>query len=122
MQAIPSWSGIGNCYDNAVAESFFATLKHECWVTTCPTLRLVRLVLFDYLERCYNPRRLHSGLGYVSPLTHETHHAHPEFAAQPVSTKSGQLHRNSRMTPKNYTQNAIPAARRKILATYRQPV
>jgi putative transposase len=81
VQAIPSWSGIGNCYDNAVVESFFATLKHECPVTACPTLRLVRLVLFDYLERWYNLRRLHSSLGYVAPLTHEARHTHPECAA-----------------------------------------
>ena len=79
--AVPSFSAPGNCYDNAVAESFFATLKHECPVTACDSLRAVRLTLFDYLERWYNCRRLHSSLDYVAPLVYETHLPHPERAA-----------------------------------------
>lgn len=80
-QAIPSFSAIGNCYDNAVIESFFATLKHECPLQHCDSLRTVRLVLTDYIESWYNRHRLHSTLHYVAPLVFETRRAHPEHAA-----------------------------------------
>jgi len=64
-------SGKGDCYDNAVAESFFKTLKVEL-VYQQPGGRYAtraeeRRSVFEYVEVFYNRRRLHSGLGYVSP-------------------------------------------------------
>jgi transposase InsO family protein len=69
---VASMSRRGNCYDNAAAESFWSTLKHECiHRRTFLTRSQVRPVLFDYIECWYNTRRLHSSLGYQSPLDFE---------------------------------------------------
>lgn len=71
-----SVSAKGNCYDNAVAESFFATLKRECDLSACRSLPALRAALFDYLELFYNRERLHSSLGYCSPLQYEQQLGH----------------------------------------------
>jgi transposase InsO family protein len=62
----------GQCWDNAVAESFFSTLKTELihrrpW----PTHKATASAIFDYIEGWYNTRRRHSTLGYLSPTTYE---------------------------------------------------
>jgi putative transposase len=63
-----SMSRIGNCWDNAVAESFFATLKNELVHGRSWSSRLeLRAALFEYVELFYNRRRLHSSLGYKTP-------------------------------------------------------
>jgi putative transposase len=63
----------GDCYDNAVAESFFATLKKELVHRhTWPTRRELTSAVFDYIEAFYNPRRRHSTLGMLSPTQFET--------------------------------------------------
>ena len=67
-----SMSRKGNCWDNAVAESFFATLKtelvYECvWATRAEA----RAAIFEYLEIFYNSQRRHSSLGYISPVAFE---------------------------------------------------
>jgi putative transposase len=66
-----SMSGAGNCYDNAVAESFFATLKTECVIGPFGTCAEARTTIFEYLEVWYNRHRLHSTLGYHSPVDFE---------------------------------------------------
>ena len=66
-----SMSGAGNCYDNAVVESFFGTLKTECVRGPFPTRALARTTIFEYLEVWYNRQRLHSTLGYHSPVDFE---------------------------------------------------
>lgn len=67
-----SMSRAGNCYDNAAIESFWATLKTECFGTTVPDTRAhARTMLFDYIETFYNPVRLHSSLNFLSPLAFE---------------------------------------------------
>ena len=68
---IQSVSAKGNCYDNAVVESLFATIKRECDLSRCPSLSALHATLFDYLELFYNRERLHSSLGYCSPLSYE---------------------------------------------------
>jgi transposase InsO family protein len=70
-QAQLSMSGVGNCYDNAVIESFFGTLKTECVTGPFDTCALARTTIFEYLEVWYNRQRLHSTLGYVSPVEFE---------------------------------------------------
>jgi transposase InsO family protein len=67
----PSLSGTGNCYDNAVVESFFNTLKRECDYTSCTSMRALRATLSDYIDGWYNPHRLHSSLDYRSPQQYE---------------------------------------------------
>jgi transposase InsO family protein len=66
-----SMSGAGNCYDNAVMESFFSTLKTECVTAVFLTHAQARTVIFEYLEVWYNRQRLHSTLGYYSPVDFE---------------------------------------------------
>lgn len=67
-----SMSGKGCCYDNAVVESFFHTLKtEEVHLRKYKTREEARGAIFDYIEVFYNRKRLHSTLGYVSPLNFE---------------------------------------------------
>jgi transposase InsO family protein len=69
---IVSMSRKGNCWDNAAMESFFGSLKEECVGSTIfQSHEQARLALFTYLEIFYNRIRLHSTLGYVSPLIYE---------------------------------------------------
>ena len=65
----------GECWDNAVAESFFATIKRELIDTrSWPTRAGLRRAVFEYIEGWYNTRRLHSTLGYLSPAQYEAVH------------------------------------------------
>jgi putative transposase len=66
---IASMSRKGNCYDNAFIESFWSSLKYETvYHRKCATHAEARTALFDYIESFYNRTRLHSSLGYVSPI------------------------------------------------------
>jgi len=69
---VMSMSRRGNCYDNAVAESFFSTLKNEL-VHHCAfkTREEARTAIFDYIEVFYNRQRRHQSLDYVSPVEYE---------------------------------------------------
>lgn len=68
----PSMSGKGNCYDNAVAESFFSTLKNELvHHQTYQTRDEARREIFSFIEGFYNRQRRHQSLGYLSPLAFE---------------------------------------------------
>jgi putative transposase len=69
----PSMSGLAHCYDNAAMESFWSTLKNELvHRQTFQDFQQARLCLFDYIESFYNRKRLHSALGYQSPVEFET--------------------------------------------------
>ena len=70
-----SMSGKGNCYDNAVVESFFATLKtEEVEDADYQTRQQAKTSIFSYLEGFYNTKRRHSSLGYLSPDNFERVH------------------------------------------------
>ena len=72
---IGSMSRKGNCWDNAVAESFFATLKIELCQDRCFATRAeARQAIFEYIEVFYNRERLHSTLDYCSPSEYESLH------------------------------------------------
>ena len=62
-----SMSRKGNCWDNAVTESFFATLKRELDELVFPSRESARVAIFEFIEIWYNRQRRHSTLGYVSP-------------------------------------------------------
>ena len=63
----------GNCYDNAFIESFWSSLKYETvYRRRFATRAEARSAIFDYIETFYNRTRLHSSLGYVSPVTFES--------------------------------------------------
>jgi putative transposase len=69
---VPSMGRVGSAYDNALAESFIATLKSELlYRPSWPTRESVRTAIFEYLEGFYNRYRLHSALGYRSPADFE---------------------------------------------------
>lgn len=72
MGVTPSMGTVGDAYDNAMAESFFATLECELIARkTFETRSQARMALFTWIEGWYNPRRRHSGLGYKSPMNFE---------------------------------------------------
>ena len=71
-----SMSRVGNCYDNAVVESFFGTLKTEGVTSQFATHALARTTIFEYIEVWYNRKRLHSTIGYLSPTEFEQYHGH----------------------------------------------
>ena len=83
-QMLPSMSGVGNCYDNAPAESWFASLKVECVDVVYHTKAEARAELFEYMEVFYNRQRLHSKLGYLSPAAFEQQHHQLVSGALPV--------------------------------------
>jgi putative transposase len=67
-----SMGRVATCFDNAVAESFFATLKTELVHThTWPTRQAARTAIYEYIEVFYNRRRRHSALDYLSPTEYE---------------------------------------------------
>lgn len=67
-----SMGSVGDCYDNAMAESFFATLECELIErNTFKTRTQARKQIFEFIEGFYNPRRRHSSLGYLSPVAYE---------------------------------------------------
>ncbi len=75
-----SMGAVGSCYDNAVAETFFATLTKERLLHDAPkagwaTRAELRSAIFEYIEGFYNPARLHSTLGMRSPVEYEADHA-----------------------------------------------
>jgi putative transposase len=69
---VPSMGQVGSAYDNALAESFIATLKTELlYGSSWPTRQVVRTAIFEYIESFYNTRRRHSALGHLSPAEFE---------------------------------------------------
>jgi putative transposase len=68
----PSMSRKGNCWDNAVAESFFHTLKTELiYLEDCKTHEQARTGVFAYIEVFSNRQRCHAATGYLAPLAYE---------------------------------------------------
>jgi putative transposase len=81
-ELVASMGNVGDALDNAVAESFFATLECELldrydW----PTRQALRTAVFDFLEVFYNRQRRHSTLDYRTPVDHEHQHPSPAPAA-----------------------------------------
>ena len=74
----PRWGRFGDAYDNAMAESFFATLECESLDRRrFKTQAEARIAIFEFIEGFYNPRRRHSSLGYLSPIKFERQFAQP---------------------------------------------
>ena len=84
---VRSMGSAGDCFDNSMAESFFATLECELLDrTTLSNHAEARAAVFDFVEGWYNTRRRHSALGYKSPLAFERLHAIPVDGVRPVDT------------------------------------
>ena len=68
----PSTGSVGDAYDNAMAEAFFATLECELLDRrSFPSQAEARMPVFHFIEGFYNPTRRHSALGYLSPIEYE---------------------------------------------------
>ena len=75
----PSMGSVGDAYDNAMCESFFATLECELLDRRrFKTQAEARIAVFEFIEGFYNPRRRHSSIGYLSPIDYERHAANPD--------------------------------------------
>ena len=82
-EMVQSLSRPRQCWDNAVAESFFSSLKEELiYRQSWPTRAQARRPIVDYIEVFFNRRRLHSSLGYLSPAEYEARMIHHHSAAQ----------------------------------------
>jgi len=89
-----SMGSVGDCFDNAMAESFFATL--ECELLERSTFRTraeAERAVFEYIEGWYNPHRRHSALGYLSPIEFERQHIQHKIGVRTpnarLSTETG---------------------------------
>ena len=79
---VPSMGRVGTAYDNALAESFVATLKTELlYRNAWPTRQAAKTAIFEYIECFYNSRRRHSALGHLSPIEYEEDRLREEDAA-----------------------------------------
>ena len=86
----PSMGSVGDCYDNALCESFFATLETELLDRQrLATAAEAQRAVFDYPEGWYNPHRRHSALGYRSPVNFEHHPSPTEIPNAKLSAKPG---------------------------------
>jgi putative transposase len=86
---------VGDAYDNAMAESFFASLECELIDRrSFQTKAEARLALFTYIEGWYNPRRRHSALGRISPMNFERSHTQDQ---SPVSEHSSAVLQTARI-------------------------
>lgn len=84
----PSMGSVGDAYDNAMAESFFATLECELIARNrFKTQAEARAAVFAFIEGFYNPQRRHSALGYLAPIAYERQHI-PLVPLAPVNAKS----------------------------------
>ena len=87
----PSMGSVGDCFDNAMCESFFATL--ECELLNRRSFKTqveARMAVFDFIEGWYNPHRRHSALDYLSPINYErSHSAEADHRSPTPSTESG---------------------------------
>jgi putative transposase len=76
MGVRPSMGSVGDCFDNAMAESFFATLECELLGRRrFKTQAQAEIAVFDFIEGWYNPQRRHSSIGYLSPVQYEKRYA-----------------------------------------------
>ena len=103
-----SMSGKGNCYDNAVVETFFKTIKSELiWPVAWQTRGQAENAVARYIDGFYNPIRRHSTLGYRSPVQFETC-GRPGVNKQ-LSTKPTQVHLCDR-APQDHQDQGLPLA------------
>ncbi len=92
MGVLPSMGSVGDAYDNAMAESFFATLECELLARhRFKTQAEARTAIFQFIEGFYNPRRRHSALGYLSPAEFERRHARAMPSSPGVTKSAGVL-------------------------------
>jgi putative transposase len=88
---------VDDCFDNAMCESFFATLECELLDrTSFKTQAQARRAIFEFIEGWYNPHRRHSALDYLSPIAYER-----AYVAQPGSGSSDQPEKDTAPPPRD---------------------
>lgn len=108
----PSMGSVGDCYDNAMCESFFATLECELLDRTRFTNREeAELAVFDFIEGFYNTQRRHSSIGNIAPVEFEHRNAPVEVAVSDRPTPP------PRSSPSRGRKNVIAAAPSALLGT-----
>jgi putative transposase len=81
----PSMGSVGDCFDNAMCESFFATLECELLDRRRFKTQIeARMAVFEFIEAWYNPHRRHSALDYLSPINYERSHLQETFYRSPT--------------------------------------
>jgi putative transposase len=105
-----SMGSVGDCYDNAVCETFHATIKKEkIYRQSWPTRAAARTAVFAYIEGWYNPRRRHSTLAYLSPTEFERQHLELAQRALEVSiSDNGSVASTSPSASDGLTTRRIP--------------
>jgi len=133
----PSMGAVGDCFDNAMCESFFATLECELLERRRFQTQLeARMAVFDFIEGWYNPRRRHSALGYLSPVEYERIHRDQaeqsmrsatalRTAGPPPAAASGAVHGAAVADPKPLSfsasaSNRVKAEAEKLVSDYGQ--
>ena len=107
----PSMGSVGDAYDNAMAESFFATLECELLDRRrFKTQAEARMAVFEFIEGFYNPRRRHSSLGYLSPVDYERRHEEKQ-AVDPGAHQPAAVLGPVKMRPRNVAANLDVGAR-----------
>jgi len=102
----PSMGSVGDCFDNAMCESFFATLECELLERRrFKTQAEARMAVFDFIEGWYNPHRRHSALGYLSPIAYER--AHLDHAEQTMRSSAAL---RTAWPPKDSAADAVQGA------------
>lgn len=87
---MPSMGSVGDAYDNAMAESFFATLERELLNRrNFKSQAEAKMAVFEYIEGWYNPHRRHSSIGYRSPVAYERAHRQRHLQPQRLLTPAG---------------------------------
>ena len=119
----PSMGSVGDCFDNAMAESFFATLECELLERrSFKTQVEARMAVFDFIEGWYNPHRRHSALDYQSPIDYERYYrddanqtlrcaAATRTAGPPENVAAGALRGVAAADPKPLNFPAPPSER-----------
>ena len=103
----PSMGSVGDCYDNALGESFFAPLKGELLERASFAPRPeARLRVFDFVEEWYNPHRLHSVLDYQSPMSYKKR-VPPEKRATPKNRNHSPRHESRAVVHKSGSTPAM---------------
>ena len=97
---------VGDAYDNAMCESFFATLECELLDRSrFKTQAEARMAVFEFIEGFYNPRRRHSSIGYLSPVEYERRHAGNLDAHQPAVVLAAVKHKPCGAPPRAERKN-----------------
>jgi putative transposase len=110
MGVRPSMGSVGDAYDNAMAESFFATLECELIARhSWKTHTEARLAIFTWIESWYNPHRRHSGLGQISPMNFEKKHAEKQRShTQQKETQSDTNETNNTTSQTSAQEHGLP--------------